>query len=94
MKYNEVVNKENNYKVFLCRLTSGSNVELQVHGTCEFDNKEVFVFYNFEDDEDLKEYLEEDVEEVLEQIEHDWYENQIDRRVYQKLTHYKVGIHD
>ena len=22
------------------------------------------------------------------------YENQIDRRVYQKLTHYKVGIHD
>ena len=75
MKYNEVVNKENNYKVFLCRLTNGSTVELQVHDTCEFDNKEVFAFYNFEDDEDLKEYLEEDVEEVLEQIEHDWYEN-------------------
>ena len=75
MKYNEVVNKENEYKVFLCRLTNGSNIELQVHDTCEFENKEVFVFYNFEDDEDSKAYLEEDIAEVLELIEHDWYEN-------------------
>ena len=76
MKYNEVVNKENEYKVFLCRLTNGSNIELQVHDTCEFENKEVFVFYNFEDVEDSKVYLEEDIAEVLELIEHDWYENQ------------------
>ena len=78
MKYNEVVNKENEYKVFLCRLTNGSNVELQVHDTCEFENKEVFVFYNFEDDEDLKEYLESDVEEVLELIEFEWYDEHED----------------
>ena len=58
MQYNEVVNKENEYKVYLCKLTNGSTVELQVHDTCEFDNKEVFAFYNFEDDEELKEYLE------------------------------------
>ena len=75
MKYNDVVNKENEYKVFLCRLTNGSNVELQANDTCEFENKEVFVFYNFEDDEDSKAYLEEDIAEVLELIEHDWYEN-------------------
>ena len=75
MKYNEVVNKENEYKVYLCKLTNGSTVELQVFDTREFDNKEVFVFYNFEDDE---EYLEEDVEEVLEQIEHDWYDQHED----------------
>ena len=78
MKYNEVVNKENEYKVFLCRLTNGSNVELQVHDTCEFENKEVFVFYNFEDDEDMKEYLESDVEEVLELIEFEWYDEHED----------------
>ena len=75
MKYNEVVNKENEYKVFLCRLTNGSNIELQAHETCEFENKDVFAFYNFEDNEDLKVYLEEDIAEVLELIEHDWYEN-------------------
>ena len=75
MQYNEVVNKENEYKVFLCKLTNGSTVELQVHDTCEFDNKEVFVFYNFEDNEDSKAYLEEDVAEVIELIEHDWYED-------------------
>ena len=78
MQYNEVVNKENEYKVYLCKLTNGSTVELQVHDTCEFENKEVFVFYNFEDNEDSKEYLEEDVEEVLEQIEHDWYDQHED----------------
>ena len=75
MQYNEVVNKENEHKVYLCKLTNGSTVELQVQDTCEFDNKEVFVFYNFEDNEDSKAYFEEDVAEVLELIEHDWYEH-------------------
>ena len=78
MQYNEVVNKENEYKVYLCKLTNGSTIELQVHDTCEFDNKEVFVFYNFEDNEDSKEYLEEDVAEVLELIEHYWYDQHED----------------
>lgn len=64
MKYKEVVNKENSHKVFLCKLTDGRTIELQVHDTCEYPNKEVFAFYNFEDDEDVKEYPEEDVEEV------------------------------
>ena len=71
MQYNEVVNKENKYTLYLCKLTNGSTVELQVHDTCEFDNKEVFVFYNFEDNEDSKAYFEEDVAEVIELIEHE-----------------------
>lgn len=78
MKYNEVVNKENSHKVFLCKLTDGRTLELQVHDTCEHPNKEVFTFYNFEDVNDSKGYLEEDVEEVLEQIEHSWYDQHED----------------
>ena len=76
MKYNEVVIKENSHKVFLCKLTDGRTLELQVHNMSVYPNTEVFAFYNFEDVNDNKEYLEEDVEEILEQIEHDWYEHE------------------
>lgn len=94
MKYNEVVNKENEYKVYLCKLTNGSTVELQVHDTCEFDNKEVFVFYNFEDNDDSKAYFEEDVAEVIELIEHelgDDNESSFDSMDFKSIVDYLIN---
>lgn len=73
MKYQDVVNKENDAKVYLCKLKDGCELKLQVHDNCEFENKAVYVLYNYEDNNDLKEYLEDDVEEILEMIEFDWY---------------------
>ena len=94
MQYTEVVNKENEYKVYLCKLTNGSTVELQVHDTCEFDNKEVFVFYNFEDNEDSKAYFEEDVVEVIELIEHelgDDNESSFDSMDFKSIADYLIN---
>ena len=88
MQYNEVVNKENEYKVYLCKLTNGSTVELQVHVTCEFDNKEVFVFYNFEDNEDSKAYFEEDVAEVIELIE----QSSFDSMDFKSIADYLINV--
>lgn len=78
MKYKEVVNEDNDSNVYLCKLKDGRTLQLQVHDTCEFADKAVYVLYNFEDQEDLKEYLACDVEEVLELIEFDWYEGHED----------------
>ena len=78
MNYESVVNEYNDSKVYLCKLKDGRTLQLQVHDTCEFANKAVYVLYNFEDKEDLKEYLACDVEEVLELVEFDWYEEHED----------------
>lgn len=78
MNYESIVNKDNDSKVYLCKLKDGRILQLQVHDTCEFADKAVYVLYNFEDQEDLKEYLACDVEEVLELIEFDWYEEHED----------------
>ena len=78
MNYGSVVNEYNDSKVYLCKLKDGRTLQLQVHDTCEFANKAVYVLYNFEDKEDPTAYFECDVEEVLELIEFDWYEGHED----------------
>ena len=35
MKYKDVVVEENSHKVYLCKLTDGTELKLQVHDTCE-----------------------------------------------------------
>ena len=70
MKYADVVTVDNDGEVFLCNLKDGRTLQLQVHDNCEESNA-IYVFYNYEDQEDLKAYLEEDVAEVLELIEHE-----------------------
>jgi len=72
MKYQDVVNKENDAKVYLCKLKDGKTLQLQVHDNCKFTNKEVYVLYNYDDTNDSTEYLEVDVEEILESVEFDW----------------------
>ena len=94
MNYESVVNERNNAKVFLCKLKDGRTLQLQVHDTCEFANKAVYVLYNFEDSEDLKEYLESDVEEVLELIEFEWYdehEDSFDNMDFKSIEKYLIN---
>lgn len=78
MNYASVVNEDNDAKVFLCKLKDGRELQLQVHDNCEFDNKPVYVMYNYEDNNDLKEYLEDDVERIIELVEFDWYDEHED----------------
>jgi hypothetical protein len=78
VNYASVVNEYNDSKVYLCKLKDGRTLQLQVHDTCEFDNKAVYVLYNFEDKEDPTAYFECDVEEVLELIKFDRYEDEED----------------
>ena len=78
MKYQDTVNKENYAKVFLCKLKDGRTLQLQVHDTCEFENKAVYMLYNYEDTEDQTSYFEDDVEEIIELVEFDWYEEHED----------------
>ena len=58
MNYASIVNKDNDEKVYLCKLTDGRTLELQVHNISVYPNTEVFALYNFEDSDDTKEYLE------------------------------------
>ena len=74
MKYEDIVNEDNNDKVFLCKLKDGRTLQLQVHDTCDFPNKSVYVLYNYDDPKDSTEYLEDDVEEIIELVEFDWHE--------------------
>lgn len=78
MKYQDIVNEDNNAKVFLCKLKDGRKIQLQVHDTCDFPNKAVYVLYNYDDPKDSTEYLEDDVEEIIELVEFDWYEEHED----------------
>lgn len=78
MNYASVVNEDNNAKVFLCKLKDGRQLQLQVHDNCEFENKAIYVLYNYDDPKDSTEYLEDDVEEIIELVEFDWYEGHED----------------
>ena len=78
MKYQDVVNKENDAKVYLCKLKDGRTLQLQVHDNCELSNKTVYVLYNYDDTNDSTEYLEDNVEEIIELVEFDWYEEHED----------------
>ena len=78
MNYASVVNEDNNAKVFLCKLKDGRELQLQVHDNCEYVDRAVYVLYNFEDKDDLQEYLEDDIEEILESIEFCWYDEHQD----------------
>ena len=40
MKYQDTVNKENDGKVYLCKLKDGRTLQLQVHDTCELPTKQ------------------------------------------------------
>lgn len=69
MKYKDIVTADNDGKVFLCKLKDGRELKLQVHDNCESLNKPKYVLYNYDDVDDLTEYLNEDIEEVLELFE-------------------------
>ena len=71
MKYEDIVNEDNNAKVFFCKLKDGRTLQLQVHDTCDFPNKAVYVLYNYDNPKDSTEYLEDDVEEIIELVEFD-----------------------
>ena len=91
MKYEDIVNEDNNAKVFLCKLKDGRTLQLQVHDTCEFPNKAVYVLYNYDDPKDSTEYLEDDVEEIIELVEFDWYtEDSFDEMDFNSIEKYIV----
>ena len=67
MKYEDVVVEENGHKVYLCKLTDGTELKLQVHDTCE-SAKIDMVMYNYESSDD-KQYREDDIAEILHEVE-------------------------
>ena len=91
MKYQDIANKENEAKVYLCKLKDGRTLQLQVHDNCEFPNKTVYVLYNYDDTNDSTEYLEDDVEEILELVEFDWYtEDSFDEMDFSSIEKYLI----
>lgn len=71
LKYEDVVNVENAYLLFLCKMKDVSEKLLQVQYYCNDPIKPNCVFYNFEDVTDLKEYTEKDIDEIIEQVHFD-----------------------
>ena len=66
MQYNEVVNKENEYKVFLCKLVEddGEYIHfMQVHDTCGSSSVDM-ILYKWEGSSS-KEYRKEDILEII-----------------------------
>lgn len=93
MKYQDVVNKENDGEVFLCKLKDGRTLQLQVHDNCEESNKAIYVLYNYDDTNDPTEYLESDVEEILELVEfdsQDVYEDSFDKMDFKLIEKYLI----
>lgn len=91
MKYQDIVNEDNSAKVFLCKLKDGRTLQLQVHDTCDFPNKAVYVLYNYDDPKDSTEYLEDDVEEIIELVEFDWYEeDSFDEMDFKSIEKYLI----
>lgn len=84
MNYASVVTADNDGKVFLCKLKDGRELKLQVHDNCEHPNKPNYVLYNYDDVDDLIEYLNEDVEEVLEIFEYGAEDEGIDFNLIKK----------
>ena len=74
MNYEDVVILENSNKVYLCTLPNGTEEEFQVR-----DNGEgKVVLYNFNDENDSKEYLKCDILDILEEIPYEYEEPLID----------------
>ena len=66
--FHEIVEK-NRGKVYLCKLTDGNEIKLQVHDSCE--SAEInMVMYDYESSED-KQYREVDVAEILHEVDVD-----------------------
>ena len=68
LKYEDVVNGDNKFLVFSCKMKDGSEKLLQIHDNCKNPLKPNYVFYNFEDVSDLKEYTEKDVDEIIDYV--------------------------
>lgn len=68
LKYDDVVNSDNSFLVFSCKMRDGSEKLLQIHDDCKDHLKPNYVFYNFEDVSDLKEYTEKDIDGIIEQV--------------------------
>lgn len=68
LKYEDVVNSDNEYLVFSCKMKDGSEKLLQIHDDCKNPLIPNFVLYNFEDVSDSKEYTEKDIDEIIEQV--------------------------
>ena len=69
MKYKDVVVEENCHKVYLCKLTDGTELKLQVHDTCESATIDM-TMYEYESSDD-KQYRENEVAEILHEVEID-----------------------
>ena len=67
MKYKDVVTEKNSHKVYLCKLTDGTEIKLQVHDSCE-SAKIDMVMYDYESSDD-KQYREDDIAEILHEVE-------------------------
>ena len=68
LKYEDVVNSDNSFLVFSCKMKDGSEKLLQIHDDCNNPLKPNYVLYNFEDTDDSKEYTEKDIDEIIEQV--------------------------
>lgn len=93
MKYKDIVNEDNDGEVFLCKLKDRRTLQLQVQDDCGDANKSIYVFYNYEDSGDPKEYLEGDVEEILELVEfdrQDVYEDSFDKMDFKLIEKYLI----
>lgn len=71
LKYEDVVNSDNVFLVFSCKMKDGLEKLLQVQYYCNDPIKPNYVFYNFEDVSDLKEYTEKDIDEIIGQVHFD-----------------------
>lgn len=71
LKYEDVVNSDNVYLVFSCKMKDASEKLLQIHDDCKDHLKPNYVFHNFEDVSDLKEYTEKDIDEIIGQVHFD-----------------------
>ena len=67
MKYKDVVVEKNSHKVYLCKLTDGTERKLQVCDNCE-SAKIDMVMYDYESSDD-KQYREDDIADILHEVE-------------------------
>lgn len=68
LKYEDFVNSDNSFLVFSCKMRDGSEKLLQIHDDCKDHLKPNYVFHNFEDVSDLKEYTEKDIDGIIKQV--------------------------
>lgn len=68
LNYEDVVNSDNVFLVFSCKMKDGSEKLLQINDDCKNPLIPNFVLYNFEDVSDSKEYTEKDIDKIIEQV--------------------------